>query len=69
VVRILASGAGGLGSNPGWVICGIEEEGLWKLRAMHGVTKVCGRYQISLIICGQKCHLNLFKFQKVSVEI
>ncbi len=26
VVRILASGAGGLGSNPGGVICGKEEE-------------------------------------------
>jgi hypothetical protein len=30
VVSILASGAGGLGSNPGGVICGIGEEGLWK---------------------------------------
>jgi hypothetical protein len=26
VVRILASGAGGLDSNPGGVTCGIEEE-------------------------------------------
>jgi len=26
VVRILASGAGGLGSNPGGVTCGIDEE-------------------------------------------
>jgi hypothetical protein len=69
MVRILASGAGGLGSNPGGVICGIEEEGLWKLGVMHGVTKVCGRNRISLIICGKKCHLNLLKFQKVFVEI
>ncbi len=29
VVRILATGAGGLGSNPGGVTCGIKEEGLW----------------------------------------
>jgi hypothetical protein len=64
VVRILASGAGGPGSNPGGVICGIEEKGLWKLWVMHVVTKVCGKNQISLIICGQKCHLNLLKFQK-----
>jgi hypothetical protein len=28
VVRILASGAGGPGSNPGGVTCGIGEEGL-----------------------------------------
>ena len=26
VVRILASGAGGMGSNPGGVTCGMEEE-------------------------------------------
>jgi len=26
VVRILASGAGGLGSNPGGVTCGTDEE-------------------------------------------
>jgi hypothetical protein len=69
VVSILASGAGGPGSNPGGVMCGMEEEGLWKLCVMHGVTKVCGRIRISLIICGQKCHLNLLKFQKVFVEI
>jgi hypothetical protein len=43
VVRILASGAGSPGSNPGGVIYGIEEEGLWKLWVMHGVTKVCGK--------------------------
>ena len=42
VVRILASGAGGPGSNPVGVICGIEEEGLWKLCVMHGVTELCG---------------------------
>ena len=39
VVRILASGAGGLGSNPGGVTSGIGEEGQWKLWVMHGVTK------------------------------
>jgi hypothetical protein len=39
VVRILASGAGGPGSNPSGVTCGMGEEGLWKLRVMHGVTK------------------------------
>ncbi len=39
VVRILAIGAGGLGSNPGGVTCGMEEEGQWKLWVMHGVTK------------------------------
>ncbi len=65
VVRVLASGAGGPGSNPGGVTCGLEEEGLWKLWVMHVVTKVDG---ISLIICSQKCHLNLLKFQKVFVE-
>ncbi len=31
VVRTLASGAGGPGSNLGGVICDIEGEGLWKL--------------------------------------
>ncbi len=40
VVRILANGAGGLGSNPGGVICGLGEEGLWKLCVMHRVTKM-----------------------------
>ena len=39
VVRILASGAGGPGSNPGGVTCGTGEEGQWKLWVMHGVTK------------------------------
>jgi hypothetical protein len=43
VVRILASGAGGPGSNSGGLICGIEEEGLWKLWVVHGVTKVSGK--------------------------
>ncbi len=69
VVRILGSDAGGPGSNPGGVIYGIAEEGLWKLWVMHGMTQVYGRNRISLIICGQKCHLNLLKFQKVFVEI
>ena len=41
VARILASGAGGLGSNPGGVTCGIGDEGLWKLWVMHGVTELC----------------------------
>ncbi len=40
-VRILASGAGGLGSSPGGVTCGIEEERIWKLWVMHGVAKLC----------------------------
>ncbi len=31
VVRILASGAGGPGSNRGGVTCGMGEEGQWKL--------------------------------------
>jgi hypothetical protein len=39
VVKILANGAGGLGSNPGGVTCGKGEEGQWKLWVMHGVTK------------------------------
>ncbi len=39
VVRILANGAGGPGSNPGMVTCGMGEEGQWKLWVMHGVTK------------------------------
>ena len=39
VVRILAYGAGGPGSNPGGVTCGMGEEGQWKLWVMHGVTK------------------------------
>jgi hypothetical protein len=69
VVRILARGAGCLGSNPGGVTCGIGEEGLWKLWVMHGVTKLCGEYRISLIICSQKCHFHLLKFQQVFVEI
>jgi hypothetical protein len=69
VVRILANGAGGLGSNPGGVTCGIGEEGLWILWVIHGVTKLCGGSRISLIICSQKCHFNLLKFQKIFVEI
>jgi hypothetical protein len=40
VVRILASGADNLGSNPGGVTCGIGEEGQWKLWVMHGVTRI-----------------------------
>ena len=39
VVRVLANGAGGLGSNPGGVTCGMGEEGQWNLWVMHGVTK------------------------------
>ncbi len=39
MVRILANGAGGLGSNPGGVTCGMGEEGQWKLWVMHCVTK------------------------------
>ncbi len=69
VVRILASGAGGLGSNPGEVTCGIGEEGLWKLWVIHGVTELGGENQISLIICSQKCHFHLLKFQQIFVEI
>ncbi len=69
VVRILASGAGGPGSNPGGVTCGIGEEGLWKLWVMHGVTELCGENRISLIICSQKCHCYLLKFQQIFVEI
>ena len=42
IYRTLASGAGGPGSNPGGVTCGIGEEGLWKLWVMHGVTELCG---------------------------
>jgi hypothetical protein len=41
VVRILASGTGGPGSNPGGVPCGLEEESLWKLWVMDDMTKVC----------------------------
>jgi hypothetical protein len=36
VVRIVASGAGRPGSNPGGVTCGIGEEGIWKLWVMQG---------------------------------
>ncbi len=69
VVRILASGAGGPGSNPGGVPCGMVEDLLWKLRVMDNVAKVCVIFPISLIICSQKCHLNLLKSQKIFVEI
>jgi hypothetical protein len=69
VVIILACGAGGPGSIPGRVPCGIEEERLWKLWVMDDVTKVCDKVRISLIICSQKCNLNLLKFQKIFVEI
>jgi hypothetical protein len=68
VVRILANGAGGLGSNPGGLTFGIGEAGLWKLWIVHGVTKMCGGNQISLIICSQKCHFNLLKFQQIFVD-
>ena len=69
MVRVLASGAGDPGSNPGGVPCGIVEERLWKLLVMDDVTKVCEIVQISLIICSQKCHLNLMKFQQIFVKI
>jgi hypothetical protein len=69
VVRILASGAGGLGSTPDGVPCGKEEERLWKLWVMDDVSKMCEIVGISLIICSQKCNLNLLKFQKIFVEI
>ena len=69
VVRILASGAGGPSSNPGGVTCGRGEERLWKLWVMDDAKKVCELIGISLIICSQKCHLNLLKFQKIFVEI
>ncbi len=69
VVRILASGAGGPGSIPGGVTCGIEEEVLRRLWVMHGVIKLCGESRISLIICSQKCHFHLLKFQQIFVEI
>jgi hypothetical protein len=69
VVGILASGAGGLGSNPGGVTCGIGEEGLWKLWVMHGVTELCSENRISLSICRQKCLFHLLKFQQIFVEI
>ena len=69
VVRILAIGAGSPGSIPDGVTCGIREEGLWKLWVMHGVTKLCGEIRISLIICSQKCHFHLLKFQQIFVEI
>ena len=59
VVRILASGAGDPGSNPGGVPCGIVEERLWKLLVMDDVTKVCETVGISLIICSQKCQFIL----------
>ncbi len=39
VVRILAYGAGGPGSNPGGVTYGMGEEGQWILWVMHGVYK------------------------------
>jgi hypothetical protein len=66
VVRVLASGAGDPGSNPGEVIYGIEEEGLWKLWVMHGVTKLCGHHKISLIYLLSKMS---FKFIKISKSI
>jgi hypothetical protein len=69
VVRILASSVGGPGSNSGGVACGIGEEGLWILWVMHSVTELCGGNRISLIICSQKCHFNLLKFQLKIVEI
>jgi hypothetical protein len=39
VVRIFANDAGGPGSNPGGVTCGMGEEGHWQLWVIHGVTK------------------------------
>ncbi len=39
MVRILANGAGGPGSNPGEVTCGMGKEVQWKLQVMQGVTK------------------------------
>ncbi len=39
MVRILANGAGGQGSNPGGVTCGMGKEVQWKLWVMHSVAK------------------------------
>jgi hypothetical protein len=36
---------------------------------MHGVTELCCENRISLIICSQKCHFHLLKFQQIFVEI
>ncbi len=44
VVRTLANGAGGLGSNPGGIPCVKEEELHWKLWVMPGVTRLCETY-------------------------
>jgi hypothetical protein len=38
---LVASDAGGPGSNPSGMTCGIGEQGLWKLWVMHGVTELC----------------------------
>ncbi len=62
VVRTLDSGAGDSGSDPGGVSCGVDEEILWKVLVMHGIKKVCETNWNYLIICSQKCHLNLLKF-------
>ncbi len=66
VVRTLASGVDGPGSNPGGVTCGISEEILRKLQVMHGVTELSGENQISMIICSQKMS---FPFIEISTNI
>ncbi len=59
VVRILANGAGDPGSNPGGVTWGLGDE----IVGHVWCNKMCGENWIYLIICSQKCHFNLLKFQ------
>ncbi len=56
MVRRLASGAGGLGSNSGGVMCGIEEELLW---VMHCVLNCVN--QAEAIVCwGVRVKINSY---------
>ena len=63
LVRILASGAGGLGSNPGQVSCGREMEWLWKLYGyVWGVTEF-------LNYLHSKMQFEFIEISKIIVEI
>jgi hypothetical protein len=65
VVRILANVAGGPGSNPCGVTCGMGEEGQLKLWVMHGVTKCV--VDIEFIDCLQS--KMSFQFIEISINI
>ena len=63
VDRILANGAGGPGSNPGGVTWWHSRGRTMETLGHVWCDKMWGGSRINLIICSQKCHFNLLKFE------